>query len=102
MSATAQEIVDVYRQSEALAAANLGRHVSVVTLTHDPKLDIPALGAALRSDAGYIGALGSRRTHEKRKQSLAAEGFSKEEVARVHGPVGLDLEDAIAANPNLF
>jgi xanthine dehydrogenase accessory factor len=76
---------------ETLAAVNLGRHVSVVTLTHDPKLDIPALSAALRSDAGYIGALGSRRTHEKRKQSLAAEGFTKEEIARVHGPVGLDL-----------
>jgi xanthine dehydrogenase accessory factor len=77
--------------SEALAAVTLGRHVSVVTLTHDPKLDIPALSAALRSDAGYIGALGSRRTHEKRIQSLAAEGFAKEEIARVHGPVGLDL-----------
>jgi xanthine dehydrogenase accessory factor len=77
--------------SEALAAVNLGRHVSIVTLTHDAKLDIPALGAALRSDAGYIGALGSRRTHEKRKQSLEAEGFAKEDIARVHGPVGLDL-----------
>lgn len=77
--------------SEALAAMNLGRHVSVVTLTHDPKLDIPALSAALRSDAGYIGALGSRRTHDKRTQSLAVEGFTKEEIARVHGPVGLDL-----------
>ena len=84
------EIVQTWPDA-ALNSAHLGRHVSIVTLTHDPKLDIPALTAALRSDAGYIGALGSRRTHEKRKQLLAAQGFSSEDIARVHGPVGLDI-----------
>jgi xanthine dehydrogenase accessory factor len=77
--------------ADALRDAILGQHTGVVTLTHDTKLDIPALSAALRSDVGYIGALGSRRTHEKRVQTLAAQGFSADDIARVHGPVGLDI-----------
>jgi len=76
---------------EVLTSVSLGRQASVVTLTHDPKLDVPALMAALRAETGYIGALGSARTHEKRKQSLAAAGFAAEDIARVHGPVGLDI-----------
>ncbi|RMF18354.1 MAG: xanthine dehydrogenase, partial [Alphaproteobacteria bacterium] len=60
-------------------------------LTHDPKLDDAALAAALRSSAFYIGALGSRRTHAARLDRLHEQGFSVEETARIHGPVGLDI-----------
>jgi xanthine dehydrogenase accessory factor len=67
------------------------RRTAVVTLTHDPKLDDPALGVAIRSDAFYIGALGSRKTHGARVERLAAEGFTDSEIARIHGPVGLRL-----------
>lgn len=64
---------------------------AVVTLTHDPKLDDPALEAALKSDVFYIGALGSRKTHAKRKERLAEVGITDEMFARVHGPVGLNI-----------
>jgi len=64
---------------------------AVVTLTHDPKLDDPALAAALRSPAFYIGALGSRKTHEKRLARLKADGFSDADLARIRGPVGLNI-----------
>ena len=64
---------------------------AVVTLTHDPKLDDPALAAALRSPAFYVGALGSRRTHAARCARLQEMGFSDDDLARVHGPVGLAL-----------
>ena len=65
---------------------------AVVTLTHDPKLDDPALAAALKSPAFYIGALGSKKTHAKRLQRLAGDGFSEADLARIHGPVGLDID----------
>jgi xanthine dehydrogenase accessory factor len=64
---------------------------AVVTLTHDPKLDDPALAAALRSPAFYIGALGSRKTHDKRLQRLRGEGFSDTDLSRIRGPVGLNI-----------
>jgi xanthine dehydrogenase accessory factor len=65
---------------------------AIVTLTHDPKIDDPALVAALRSDAFYIGALGSKRNHARRLERLAAEHrFSNNELARIHGPIGLDI-----------
>lgn len=64
---------------------------AVVTLTHDPKLDDPALLAALRSPAFYIGALGSRKTHEKRLQRLRDEGFTDADLTRIRGPVGLNI-----------
>ncbi len=65
---------------------------AVVVLTHDPKLDDPALHAALRSRAFYIGALGSNRTQARRKQRLLEAGFSEEDLSRIHGPVGLDMK----------
>ena len=65
---------------------------AVVTLTHDPKLDDPALRAALASDAFYIGCLGSRRTHGKRLERLADAGFDEAHLARLHGPVGLAVD----------
>jgi xanthine dehydrogenase accessory factor len=76
---------------EALALLKPDRRSAVVTLTHDPKLDDPALETALRSPAFYIGALGSRKTHASRLERLAAAGFSSEDVARIHGPAGLDI-----------
>lgn len=76
---------------EAFQAMGLDVSTAVVTLTHDPKLDDPALEAALKSDVFYIGALGSRRTHAKRKERLAEVGITDEMFARVHGPVGLNI-----------
>jgi xanthine dehydrogenase accessory factor len=76
---------------EAFQAMGLDVSTAVVTLTHDPKLDDPALEAALKSDVFYIGALGSRRTHAKRKERLAEVGITEEQFARVHGPVGLNI-----------
>jgi xanthine dehydrogenase accessory factor len=64
---------------------------AVITLTHDPKLDDPALAAALRSDCFYIGALGSRRTHAARCARLKEMGFTDADLARIHGPVGLAI-----------
>ena len=63
----------------------------VCVLSHDPKFDDPALDAALRSPARYIGAIGSRKTQAARRERLRQAGFSEEAVARVHGPIGLDL-----------
>ncbi|MET4698296.1 xanthine dehydrogenase accessory factor [Constrictibacter sp. MBR-5] len=76
---------------EALEKLNIDSRTAVVTLTHDPKLDDPALLVALRSEAFYIGSLGSRRTHAKRVDRLKEEGLTDEQIARIHAPVGLDL-----------
>jgi xanthine dehydrogenase accessory factor len=74
----------------ALARIGLDDHTAVVTLTHDPKLDDPALRAALQSPVFYIGALGSTRTHAKRIERLREHGLA-EAASRIHAPVGLDL-----------
>lgn len=76
---------------EGMAQIALDARTAVVTLTHDPKLDDPALAAALRAPVFYIGALGSRKTHAKRLQRLKGEGFSDEVLTRIKGPVGLDI-----------
>lgn len=76
---------------EALAEVGLDPRVAVVTLTHDPKLDDPAVEAALRAPVFYLGCLGSPRTHAKRLERLRAKGFSDEEVARIHAPIGADI-----------
>jgi xanthine dehydrogenase accessory factor len=76
---------------EALARIGLDRRTAVVTMTHDPKIDDPALAAALRSQAFYIGALGSRKTQAARRVRLAGMGFDEAALARLHGPVGLDI-----------
>lgn len=75
----------------ALAAEGLDARTAVVTLTHDAKLDDPAIMAALRSDVFYLGCLGSKRTHEKRLARLAEAGFGPDDVARIHAPVGLNI-----------
>ncbi|MDX8353281.1 XdhC family protein [Cognatiyoonia sp. IB215182] len=76
---------------EAMAALKPDARTAVVTLTHDPKLDDPAIMAALRSDVFYLGCLGSKRTHAKRVDRLLEAGFSGSEISRIHAPVGLDL-----------
>jgi xanthine dehydrogenase accessory factor len=76
---------------EALAASPLTMRSAIVALTHDPKLDDPALSAALKSPAFYIGALGSRTTHAKRLERLKAQGFTDGELLRIHGPIGLNI-----------
>ncbi|MFH5926778.1 XdhC family protein [Roseomonas xinghualingensis] len=76
---------------DALAALKPDSRTAIVTLTHDPKLDDPALDTAIRSDAFYIGALGSRRTHAKRVDRLSEAGHGPEAIARIHAPVGLDI-----------
>ncbi len=76
---------------EAFQEMGLDISTAVVTLTHDPKLDDPALESALKSDVFYIGALGSKRTHAKRKERLTEAGITDEQFARVHGPVGLNI-----------
>ncbi len=76
---------------EAFQAMGLDVSTAVVTLTHDPKLDDPALESALRSDAFYVGSLGSKRTHAKRKERLTEAGITEEQFGRIHGPVGLNI-----------
>lgn len=75
----------------ALDALAPDHRTAVVALTHDPKLDDPALSVALRSDAFYIGALGSTRTHAKRVARLTEFGFSETEISRIDAPIGLDI-----------
>jgi len=76
---------------EALARMGIDRRTAVVALTHDPKLDDPALVAALRSPAFYVGALGSRKTQAARRERLRAEGIGEADLDRVDGPVGLPI-----------
>lgn len=76
---------------EALPGVGLDRYTALVALTHDPKIDDPALEAALHAECFYIGALGSRKTHGKRVERLVAAGFGDEAIARIHAPIGLDI-----------
>lgn len=76
---------------EALDALGLDARTAVVTLTHDSKLDDPAIIAALRSDVFYLGCLGSTRTHAKRLERLRAVGLNEDQLARINAPVGLNL-----------
>ena len=77
--------------ADAFARIGLDENTSVVLLSHDPKFDEPALEIALRSPAAYVGAIGSRKTQEKRRAHLREQGFTDDQVARLHGPIGLDL-----------
>lgn len=71
--------------------ADIDATTAVCVLTHDAKFDVPVLGLALRGEAGYVGAMGSRRTHEDRLQRLRAAGLSTAELTRLRSPIGLDL-----------
>ena len=84
------EIIGDWPQ-QALARLALDRRSAVVTLSHDAKIDEPALQAGLASEAFYIGALGSRKNHARRLERLAASGFDAAALARIHGPIGLAL-----------
>ncbi|MBV9585951.1 MAG: XdhC family protein, partial [Alphaproteobacteria bacterium] len=76
---------------EALERLRPDHRSAVVTLTHDPKLDDPALAVALRSECFYIGALGSKRTHAARCGRLKEMDFTDADLARIHGPIGLSI-----------
>ncbi|WP_270729763.1 XdhC family protein [Shimia sp. Alg240-R146] len=82
---------------EAMEQIGLDARTALVLLTHDPKLDDPALHIALKSPAFYIGALGSTRTHGKRVERLDEAGFGDRDIGRIHGPIGLDIG---AASPS--
>jgi xanthine dehydrogenase accessory factor len=82
---------------EAMAAAGLDARTAVVTLSHDPKIDDPAIRAALAAPVFYLGCLGSTRTHAKRLARLEEAGFSAAQIARIHAPVGLDIGAATPA-----
>jgi len=84
------EIVAAWPQ-EALATLRFGPSSAIAVLAHDDKFDHPALLAALRSSAGYVGAIGSRTTNEKRVAWLRAQGVGDRDIARVHAPIGLDI-----------
>lgn len=76
---------------EALAQLSLHPGVAAVCLAHDPKFEDPAMEVLLRSDAGYIGAVGSRATSNERRERLKAAGFTDEQLDRIHGPVGINI-----------
>jgi xanthine dehydrogenase accessory factor len=76
---------------KALPPLNVDRYTAFVALTHDPKIDDPALLHALARDCFYIGALGSRKTHGRRVERLKAQGVSDAAIARIHAPIGLDI-----------
>ena len=75
----------------ALPPLGIDRYTAFCALTHDPKIDDPALTHALSRDCFYIGALGSRKTHARRLERLKAAGVGDNEVARIHSPIGLDI-----------
>ena len=76
---------------KALANISFDKNTHLVVLAHDPKIDDNALFAALRGGAGYVGALGGKKTQLKRRDTLCRMGLTEEEIDRIHGPVGLDI-----------
>ncbi len=87
---TADEIVVAW-PDEFLKTAEVDKRTVICVLTHDPKFDVPVLKAALATPAGYIGAMGSRRTHNNRTARLKEEGVTDEELSRIASPIGLDI-----------
>ncbi|HZG62891.1 MAG TPA: XdhC/CoxI family protein [Rubrobacteraceae bacterium] len=87
---SADEVVVAW-PDEFLETAEVDRRSVICVLTHDPKFDVPVLKASLRTQAGYIGAMGSRRTHNNRTARLKEEGISDEELERISSPIGLDI-----------
>ena len=76
---------------KVLPEIGLDPYTGIAALTHDPKIDDPALKLALQASCFYIGALGSKKTHAKRVERLTAAGFSQEQIGRIHAPIGLDI-----------
>jgi xanthine dehydrogenase accessory factor len=87
---TADEVVIAW-PDEFLKTAEVDRRTVICVLTHDPKFDVPVLVEALKTEAGYIGAMGSRRTHSNRTARLKEVGVSDEQLTRISSPVGLDI-----------
>jgi xanthine dehydrogenase accessory factor len=87
----AEEVIAAWPDEAFERIGGIDRATSVAVLTHDPKLDDAALTIALRSDAAYIGAMGSHRAQAKRRDRLLALGFTDEDLERLHAPIGLDL-----------
>ncbi len=87
----AEDVIVAWPSEAFTRLAPLDRATAVAVLTHDPKLDDDALGAALASGAGYVGAMGSRRAQARRRERLLAAGVDARELDRVHAPIGLDL-----------
>jgi xanthine dehydrogenase accessory factor len=87
---TADEVVVAW-PDEFIKTAEVDKRSVICVLTHDPKFDVPVLVEALKTEAGYIGAMGSRRTHNNRTARLKEEGVTDEDLARVSSPVGLDI-----------
>lgn len=87
---TADEVV-VGWPDEFLKTAEVDKRSVICVLTHDPKFDVPVLKEALNTEAGYIGAMGSRRTHDNRTARLKEEGVSDEQLSRISSPIGLDI-----------
>ena len=83
--------IHVMHADDYLRQHPLGSNTYVAVLSHDPKLDDPALFGALQSDARYVGAIGSSKTQRERRERLKAAGLTEEQVARIHGPIGLDI-----------
>jgi xanthine dehydrogenase accessory factor len=85
--------VDLHAEwpDEVIPKIGLDQRTAMIALTHDPKIDDPALSAALKSDVFYIGALGSKKTHATRCDRLRAKGFGDTEISRIHGPIGLAI-----------
>jgi xanthine dehydrogenase accessory factor len=87
---TADEVVVAW-PDEFLKTAEVDKRTVICVLTHDPKFDVPVLVEALKTEAGYIGAMGSRRTNKERAERLEERGVSAEALERVHAPIGLDI-----------
>jgi xanthine dehydrogenase accessory factor len=87
----AEEVVAAWPEEAFKRLGGIDRATAIAVLTHDPKLDDAALVLALRSDAGYIGAMGSRRAQAVRRERLVGVGFTDDELARIRAPIGLDL-----------
>jgi xanthine dehydrogenase accessory factor len=88
---SADEIIVAWPDEFLRTATEVDARTVICVLTHDPKFDVPALKAALETPAGYIGAMGSRRTHNNRTARLKEEGVSEKELARISSPIGLDI-----------
>jgi xanthine dehydrogenase accessory factor len=87
----AEEVVAAWPEQAFARLGGIDRATAIAVLTHDPKLDDAALVLALRSDAGYIGAMGSRRAQAKRRERLLAKGIAEADLERISAPIGLDL-----------
>jgi xanthine dehydrogenase accessory factor len=87
----AEQVIVAWPEQAFAHLGGIDRATSIAVLTHDPKLDDAALILALRSDAGYIGAMGSRRAQESRRERLLAQGVGEEQLARIAAPIGLDI-----------